>query len=114
MRTRLLTFVLAMLCSAGAQEKFWSSEQIMLQSANAGIHIADAVATCRNLKHGGMELTSPFQSCGGNAAWTLSAVPLSIGTSYMFHRVGRDKWAKFTPVVYAGMGAFGLGFSLTH
>ena len=103
---------------------FWTKQQISWQAVNAGLHIADAVQSCErvhplrwNAAHTHWtqvtEMTAPFQSCAGIAAWTLGEIPLSVGLSYALHRGGHDRLALLVPQISAGADAVAIGYSFT-
>jgi hypothetical protein len=111
----ILIIALAGFASPQETHKFWDTQQIIGQSLNAGIHVADAVVTCQHSGQLGFhELTAPSQTCGGIAAWTMLAVPASIGTSALLHRTGHHRLERYAPYIYAGAGGFGFGFTFTH
>lgn len=94
-----------------APSQFWTRQQIVSQSLNAGLRVVDAVQTCHHLAHGWVEAWEPSQSCGADAALTLSGIPASIGLSYMLHRMHHDRAARFVPAIFASGSAVGIAYS---
>lgn len=88
---------------------------VLLFSANAGLRITDAVATCqdfgRPLHH---ELTLPFQSCAGVAAWNLAMIPAQVGTVALLQHWHHNKLARVAAVAFPMVDVPSVIWTLTH
>ena len=107
--------LLAMCCYAqDAPSHFWTRQQIVAQSMNAAARAADVAQTCYHLRNGWREAWEPSQSCTGVAMWTFSGVPASIGTSYLLHRRGHERMARWTPYLFTAGSVAAIAFTYSH
>ena len=104
----LLCCNLAVCQETADHSKFWNRQQIVWQSANAGIHVADAIQSCHTP---GREVMGPWQSCAGTTVWTLSGIPLSLGAAAVLHHYHHNRLAAWAPRLFFAADAYAVGYT---
>ncbi|HUI83590.1 MAG TPA: hypothetical protein VL240_05165 [Candidatus Binatia bacterium] len=90
-----------------AQHRFFDRQQLLALYIHSGMRVADAIKTCRELSHGGVEDWIPTQSCAGVVAWQGGSVGLTLGVGWLLHRHGNHRLERIVPWIGTGASAAG-------
>ena len=97
----VLAAAFVLLASVSAQEaphSFWDRANKIGFTVSFAVRAADAGQSCYHLRHGSIEGSAPFQSCGGVTAWIMAGQALQMGGQYRLHRAGHHKLERWIPV----------------
>ena len=101
----VLAMAFVLLPSVSAQEaphSFWDRANKVGFTISFAVRAVDAGQSCYHLRHGSIEGSAPFQSCGGVTAWIMAGQALQMGGQFLLHRTGHHRLERLPPVVVIG------------